>query len=87
MRLPKSSSMTTHLKSLHWLPVKVRSTYKTDCMFYHCPSSTAPSYVTDIINITPATHAPAHPPCHLSIDLHNEVKHSVIARYSAFSAV
>ena len=25
--LPKSSSITTHLKSLHWLPVKVRSTY------------------------------------------------------------
>ena len=27
-RLPKSSSIATHLKSLHWLPVKVRSTYK-----------------------------------------------------------
>ena len=26
MHLPKSSSITTHLKSLHWLPVKVRST-------------------------------------------------------------
>ena len=29
--LPKSSSITTHLKSLHWLPVKVRSTYKIAC--------------------------------------------------------
>ena len=28
LRLPKSSSITIHLKSLHWLPVKVRSTYK-----------------------------------------------------------
>ena len=27
LRLPKSSSITTHLKSLHWLPVNVRSTY------------------------------------------------------------
>ena len=27
LHLPMSSSMTTHLKSLHWLPVKVRSTY------------------------------------------------------------
>ena len=27
LRLPKSSSITIHLKSLHWLPVKVRSTY------------------------------------------------------------
>ena len=25
--LPKSSSITTHLKSLHWLPVNVRITY------------------------------------------------------------
>ena len=41
--LPKSSSVTTHLKSLHWLPIKVRSTYKIACLCYHCHSSTAPS--------------------------------------------
>ena len=29
--LPRSSSITIHLKSLHWLPVKVRSTYKIAC--------------------------------------------------------
>ena len=28
LRLPKSSNITIHLKSLHWFPVKVRSTYK-----------------------------------------------------------
>ena len=28
LRLPRSSSISTHLKSLHWLPVKVRNTYK-----------------------------------------------------------
>ena len=27
LRLPMSSSITIHLKSLHWLPVKLRSTY------------------------------------------------------------
>ena len=32
LRLPMSSSITTHLKSLHWLPVKVRSTYKLACL-------------------------------------------------------
>ena len=48
LRLPKSSSMTIHLKSLHWLPVKVRSTYKIACLCYHCHSSTAPSYVGPI---------------------------------------
>ena len=52
--LPKSSSVTTHLKSLHWLPVKVRSTYKVACLFYHCHSSTAPSYVADMLKKKPS---------------------------------
>ena len=47
--LPMSYSITTHLKSLHWLPVKVRSTYKIACLCYHCHSSTAPSYVADML--------------------------------------
>ena len=46
---PKSSSITTHLMSLHWLPVRVRSTYKIACLCYHCHSSTAPSYVADML--------------------------------------
>ena len=52
-RLPMSSSITIHLKSLHWLPVKVRSTYKIACLCYHCQSSTAPSYVTDMLHKKP----------------------------------
>ena len=55
LRLPKSSNITTHLKSLHWLPVKVRSTYKKRvCLCYHCQSSTAPSYVIDMLHIGPS---------------------------------
>ena len=50
LRLPMSSSITTHLKSLHWLPVRVRSTYKMACLCYHCHSSPAPSYVTDMLH-------------------------------------
>ena len=50
LRIPKSSSITTHLKSLHWLSVKVRSTYKIACLCYHCHSSTAPSYVTGMLH-------------------------------------
>ena len=53
LRLPKSSSIIIHLKSLHWLPVKVRSTYKIACLCYHCHSSTAPSYVTDMLHWKP----------------------------------
>ena len=33
--LPKSSSITIHIKSPHWLPVKVRSTYEIACLCYH----------------------------------------------------
>ena len=36
LRLPKSSSITIQLKSLQWLPVKVRNTYKIACLCYHC---------------------------------------------------
>ena len=53
LRLPISSSITIHIKSLHWLPVKVRSTYTIACLCYHCHSSTAPSYVTDMLHKNP----------------------------------
>ena len=49
LRLQKTSNITTHTKSLRWLPVKVRSTYKIACLCYHCHSSTAPSYVSDML--------------------------------------
>ena len=52
--LPKSSSITIHLKSLHWLPFKVRSSYKIACLCYHCHSSTAPSYVADMLHKKPS---------------------------------
>ena len=83
--LPKSSSITTHLKSLHWLPVNVRSTCKIACFCYHCHSSTAPSYVTDMLHRKPlhiyATLAPSHTPCHFSIDLHTARQHLVIVHF------
>ena len=49
LRLPKSSRISTQLRSLHWLPVKVRSTYRIACLCYHCHSRTAPSYVPDML--------------------------------------
>ena len=54
LRLSKSSNITTHLESLHWLPVKARSTYKIACLCYHCHSSTAPSYVADMLQKKPS---------------------------------
>ena len=54
LRLPKSSRIIIHLKSLYWLPVKVRSTYKIACLCYHCHSSIAPSYVVDMLHKKPS---------------------------------
>ena len=54
LRLPSPSSITTHLKSLHWLPVKVGSTCKIACLCYHCHGSTAPSYVADMLHRKPS---------------------------------
>ena len=54
LRLPRLSNTTTHLKSLHWLPVIVRSTYKIACLCYLCHSSTAPTCVTDKLQKKPS---------------------------------
>ena len=80
LRLPKSSSITIHLKSLHWLPGKVRSTYKIACLCYHCHSSTAPSYAADMLHRKPSL-APAHTPYLFSIDLHTVWQHLVIVHF------
>ena len=60
-RLPRRKLITQSFKSvyisLHWFPVKVRSTYKIACLCYHCHRSTAPSYVNDILQKKPShTH-------------------------------
>ena len=52
--LPRSSNIATHLKSIHCIPVKVRTTYKIACLCYHCHSSTAPSYVADMLQSLPS---------------------------------
>ena len=75
LRLPKSSSITTHLESLHWLPVKLRSTYKIACLCYHCYSSTALSYVADMLHRKPShTHITFSSSC--TMPLFNRPAHS-----------
>ena len=84
LRLPKSSNIATHIKSLHWLPDKVRNTCKIACLCYHCHSSTVLSYVTDMLHRSHHTHptlAPAHTPFLFSIDLHAVRQHLVIVRF------
>ena len=89
LRLPKSSSINTHLKSLHVLPVKVRSTYKLACLCYDCNSSTATAVLQHHMLLTccmkchrtPATLAPAHAPCLFSIDLYSVRQHMAIVHF------
>ena len=79
LRLPKSSNITTQLRSLHWLPVKERSTYKIACLFYHCHSNTVPSYVTDMLQKEPLhTRNIRSSSCIFSIDLHTVRQHLII---------
>ena len=54
LQLPKLHNITTHLKSLYWLPVEERITCKIACLCYHCHSNTAPSYVTDMLHKKPS---------------------------------
>ena len=57
LHLLKSCSITIHFESLHWFPVKIRSTYKIACLCYLCHSSTALSYVADMLQKKPShTH-------------------------------
>ena len=79
LRLPKSSSITIQLKSLHWLPVKVRSAYKIICLCYHCHHMSLACCIES--HCTPATLAPAHTPCLFSIDLHTARQHLVIVHF------
>ena len=75
LRLQKSSIITIHLKSLHWLPVKVRSAYKIACLCYHCHSSTAPSYVTGMLHRKPL-HTRNTRSCSYTMPLLNRPAHS-----------
>ena len=89
LRLPKSSSITIHLKSLHWLPLKVRSTYKIAPPHTYTPHTTATAILHHHMSLTccienhctPATLAPAHTPCLFSMDLHTVRQHLVIVHF------
>ena len=75
LRLPNSSSITVHLKSPHWLPVKVRRTYKIACSCYHCHSRTAPSYVTGMLH-RKTLHTRNTRSCSYTMPLFNRPAHS-----------
>ena len=84
LRLPKSSNITTHLKSFYWLPVKVSRTYKIYCLCYHCHTVLQHHMSLTCCrkrHHTPATITPAHTPCIFLINLHTVKQHLVIAHF------
>ena len=85
LRLPLSSSVTIHLKSLHWLPVKVRIIYKIACLCYHSRSCDTPSYVADMLHGRP-THIRNTRSSSYSMSLLNRHAHSkATPGYRSFS--
>ena len=83
LHIPNTSNITKHLISHHWHSVKERSTYKIACLCNHSHSSTAPSYVADMLQQKPShtTLAPAYTPCLYSIDLCTVRRRFVIAHF------
>ena len=75
LRLSMSSSTIIQFKSLHWFPDKARNTYKIACLCYHCHSSTAPSYVTDMLHEKPS-HTHNTRSCSYTMPLLNKPAHS-----------
>ena len=55
--------------------VKVRNTYKIACLCYHCHSSTAPSYVADMLHKKPS-HTRITRSCTYTMPLLNRSAHS-----------
>ena len=55
LRISKSEHISSHLASLHWLPVVFRIKYKLATVCFNCLSSHTPSYLSDLLTIyTPA---------------------------------
>ena len=75
LRNLRSLNMSTFLKSLHWLAFKVRNTLKTACLYYDCHSSTAPSYVADMLQ-RKQSHTRNTRSCSNTIPLLNRAIHS-----------
>ena len=75
LRISKSANKTTCLKSLHWPPIKVRSTYKIACLCYHCHSCTAPSHVADMPHKKPSHNRNTHSSSY-TMPLLNRTAHS-----------
>ena len=55
LRVPRSDHISPHLRSLHWLPIEARITYKIALTTYRAINLSGPPYLSELISIyTPA---------------------------------
>ena len=55
LRVPRSDHISPHLRTLHWLPIEARISYKIALMTYRAINLSGPAYLSDLISIyTPA---------------------------------
>ena len=57
LRVPRSDHISPHLRTLHWLPVEARITYKIALMSYRAINLSGPSYLSDLISIYTPTRS------------------------------
>ena len=53
-------SITPHLKSLHWLPIKQRIEYKIALIMFCCLNNCAPSYLTNMFSFYHPARSSSH---------------------------
>jgi hypothetical protein len=56
----KFSSITPHLKSLRWLPVRQRIQLKLAILTFHCTRGSAPSYLSSLIDKSSRSRRDVH---------------------------
>ena len=49
-RTPKFDHITPVLRSLHWLPVRLRILFKLLLLVYRCVNETAPKYLCELVS-------------------------------------
>ena len=56
MRAYKYCHITTLLRELYWLPVRLRMDFKILLITFTIPQGLVPSYLTNLVSVLPASH-------------------------------
>ena len=58
LRAPRHQHCTPLLQQLHWLPISERIKYKTACMCYNSITGSAPSYLSELLQLYSPSRSP-----------------------------